>query len=112
MFIIEKEFDCKLDDVIWGNIEWFICILIKYYFGVCFFMYFIKINKEIRIYDIYICIDCYWNGKFDVKFNIIFVMKVVFLENLVMMVFYVGDIWVFKSEICCNELKICIMIEF
>lgn len=30
--------------------------------------------------------------KFDVKFNIIFVMKVVFLENLVMMVFYVGDI--------------------
>lgn len=30
--------------------------------------------------------------KFDVKFNIIFVMKVVFLESLVMMVFYVGDI--------------------
>lgn len=30
--------------------------------------------------------------KFDVKFNIIFVMKVVFLESLVMMVFYVGDV--------------------
>ena len=62
MFIIEKEPDCKLDDVIRGNIERLTRISIKHYFGVCFSTHSTKINKEIRTYDIHTRIDRHRNG--------------------------------------------------